>query len=832
MNSFTQEGSAATRTVCQAIETRPQGLTPNGRASLAESVLDNLKEVVFQTDAQGYLEFLNPAWEELSGQDVGSSLGRYSLDFVHPADRERKRELLRPLVTGERECCRQEMRYLRNGSELRWVEVFARAIVGRDGVVTGIAGTLNDISERKAADERLRLAASVFANAGEGIMITSPKGEIVDVNTAFEAITGYPREEVIGRNPRVLSSGRQDGAFYARMWESLQREACWQGEVWNRRKNGEFYVERLTITTILRDDGSLSNYIGIFSDITSQKRQAEHLEHIAHYDPLTGLPNRRLLADRLQQSMARARRSGSSVAVAYLDLDGFKTVNDRYGHEYGDELLVVLGQRIRAVVRECDTACRLGGDEFVVVFDSIDCIEDCRPMMERLLEAVARPVHVGQVALGVTGSAGISLYPQEDDIDADQLMRQADQAMYQAKLAGKNRFCVFDSLHYRTAVDRNEQIAGIRRALDKDEFVLHYQPIVNLRSGELNSVEALIRWEHPVRGCLGPAEFLPAIEGHAVMLDLENWVLEEAMCQHERWLDAGLDIAISVNMSGIQLHQDDFVRQLGRMLECHPRVKPRNLKLEVLESSALVDMQRVSRLISECSELGVSFALDDFGTGYSSLSYLKQLPAKRIKIDHGFVRDMLEDPDDLAILEGVIGMAAAFKREVIAEGVESIRHAQMLVQLGCVLGQGFGIARPMPAQALPGWLAQWRLPQELADCAVLEREDTLLLKAIVEHRAWRLAFSASFDSADWPLYDGGIAGMRILDRWIALGGAKQQRCQHMIAEVMAVRDTLQSLVDDMLGGRARGEPRNAELECRLDRVADALSGLLERLVES
>lgn len=754
--------------------------------------------MVFQTDAKGNWTFLSPGWEELTGHPIDLALNKYGLDYVHPDDREHVQARVRRLLTGESEFCRHEVRYRRRNGESGWVEVFVRLRFNADGSVAGAVGTMNDISERKAAEDMLRLAASVFANAGEGIIVTSAHGDIVDVNATFKKITGYSREEVLGKNPRFLSSGQQSKAFYEEMWQSLKSQGCWSGEVWNRRKAGECYVERLTITGIRDEDGVLTHYVGLFSDITSQKIQAEHLEHIAHYDPLTGLPNRRLLADRLQQSMLRARRNDSSVAVAYLDLDGFKAVNDQHGHKCGDELLVAIARKIQNMVRESDTVCRLGGDEFVIVFDNIKSFQDCQPLIVRLLGAVSEPIIIGGQTLHVTGSVGISLYPQNEDIDADQLMRQADQAMYKAKMAGKDRFCLFDSLDYRNAVDRIEELETIRRAMANQEFALHYQPIIELRSGALNSVEALVRWNHPTRGCLSPAEFLPALEGHPLMLALENWILEEAAHQHERWLDAGLDVAVSVNLSAAQLHRKDFVSFLQALLAKHPQIKPRRLKLEVLETSALNDLDHVSSLMAACGDLGVSFSLDDFGTGYSSLRYLKQLPAKRIKIDQGFVRDMLEDPDDLSILEGVIGMAAAFKREVIAEGVETIQHAHMLIQLGCTMAQGYGIARPMPAEALIPWAAEWRLPQELTNCRALERGDTLLLKALVENRAWYAKLLAHVQDRSKRCPGAQLTGLAVLESWLALCNQRHARCAELVREVCQWRAQLGELIDRVI----------------------------------
>ncbi|WP_292045111.1 putative bifunctional diguanylate cyclase/phosphodiesterase [Massilia sp. UBA6681] len=784
------------------------GARPAQADDIQISILDELRQVIFETDSRGQWRFLNRAWEALSGRPVNATLETSCLALVHADDRERARTTLDQLLSGRRDRCRLELRFLDADGAIRWVEVVARACVDASGAVTGTVGTLFDVSDRRAARHQRRLTAGVFSSAGEGIIITSADGLIVDVNAAFEEITGYARAEVLGRNPRLLSSGRQDKAFYRDMWLSIERTGSWSGEVWNRRKCGEFYVERLTIAGIRDEDGALSHHVGVFADITRQKQQAQHLEHIAHYDPLTGLANRSLLADRLQQAIGRARRHGAGVAVACLDLDDFRLVNEVHGHEAGDELLVALGRKMQDAVRESDTICRLGGDEFVVVFDGVESLLTCQPLMTRLLQAIAEPVALGEARVCVSASAGLAFYPQGEDIDADQLIRQADQAMYDAKMAGKHRFCLFDSQGYHVMVARAEEIEALEVALARGEFALHYQPIVHLRTGELNSVEALVRWNHPTRGCLPPGEFLPALEGHPLMLALENWILAEALRQHQRWLDAGLDVAVSVNMSSAQLHRKDFADDLRTLLAAHPRVDPRRIKLEVLESSALEDLDHVSDLIAYCARIGVGFALDDFGTGYSSLRYLKQLPARRIKIDQGFVRDMLHDPDDLAILEGIIGMAAAFKREVVAEGVESDAHAAMLLQLGCLLAQGYGIARPMPPDALPAWLGGWRLPAAVAASAPLERDDTLLLKALVEQRAWQAAYR---DGDHGHPCRTPSPAIQAFDEWLGLRGRKQAHSEESVRRAVACRDAFAAHTDPM--HRATAPHADASASC-------------------
>ncbi len=437
---------------------------------------------------------------------------------------------------------------------------------------------------------------------------------------------------------------------------------------------------------------------------------AEHhkqLQRMAHYDVLTNLPNRVLLADRLSQSMVQCQRRNNSLAVAFMDLDGFKAVNDRYGHNVGDELLIEVADRMKEALREGDTLARIGGDEFIAVMGDLEKSKDSEPVLKRLLKAAADPVTLGDAVMQVSASIGVTLYPQ-DAADADQLIRHADEAMYIAKLAGKNRYHLFDTAQNNAVIIRGQSIADVRSALDRREFLLHYQPKVNMNTGEVIGVEALIRWQHPVRGLVPPLEFLPAIEGHAISLELGEWVIATALSQINQWQSIGVNLPISVNISAYQLQQDNFTTRLSALLAAHPEVNPHYLEMEILETSALNDISQVSATMNACHELGVGFALDDFGTGYSSLTYLRRLPAHMIKIDQSFVRDMLEDEDDLAIVKGVVGLAKAFKREVIAEGVETIEHGVELLKLGCELAQGYGIARPMPSSGIPEWISNWK----------------------------------------------------------------------------------------------------------------------------
>jgi diguanylate cyclase (GGDEF)-like protein len=457
-------------------------------------------------------------------------------------------------------------------------------------------------------------------------------------------------------------------------------------------------------------------FVRLYIDITERKAHQQQLEYLAHFDDLTALPNRVLLADRLQQAMVQAQRRTKIVAVVYLDLDGFKAINNSHGHDTGDRLLTALAVGMKQALREGDTLARLGGDEFVAVLPDLANSQACEPMLTRLLEAAATPIKIGTLLLQVSASLGVSFYPQDEEADADLLMRQADQAMYQAKQSGKNRYQFFDAAQARIVRSHHENIEQIRQALAQREFVLYYQPKVNMRSGNIIGAEALIRWQHPQQGLLAPARFLPLIEDHPLAIDIGEWVINTALTQIERWHASGLDLPVSINVGARQLLQTNFVARLRELMALHPQVKPTSLEIEVLETSALEDLTHVAKVIEDCRSLGVSFAMDDFGTGYSSLTYLKRLQVNLLKIDQSFVRDMLSNPNDLAILQGVIGLAKAFKRAVIAEGVETLAHGTLLQQLGCDLAQGFGIARPMPGADMPKWAAAWQSQPIWIDC--------------------------------------------------------------------------------------------------------------------
>lgn len=665
--------------------------------------------------------------------------------------------------------------------------------------------------EKSLAAEKLHLVASVFTFAREGILITKVDGSIVDVNEAFTRITGYSHDEVIGRNPRLLNSGRHTKEFYAAIWSDLLGKGHWYGEIWNRHKNGLVFATMQTISAVRDEQGSIQQYVALFSDITALKEHESQLEHIAHYDALTNLPNRVLLADRLQHGIVQAQRNKQLLAVAYIDLDGFKAVNDSHGHEVGDQLLITISAHMKQVLREGDTLARLGGDEFVAVLLNLTDSVSSVPILNRLLSAAAEAVQIGNYTLQVSASLGVTFFPQTETVDADQLLRQADQSMYQAKLAGKNRYHVFDAERDNSVRGYHESLEHIRQALRKQEFVLFYQPKVNMRSGEVIGAEALIRWQHPERGMLLPAVFLPMIEDHPLAVELGDWVIESALTQIALWRAEGLNFPISVNVCARQLQQLNFVERLREMLALHPDVPPSSLEIEVLETSALEDITQVSQVIEVCREIGINFALDDFGTGYSSLTYLKRLPISLLKIDQSFVRGMLDDPNDLAILEGIIGLALAFHRQVIAEGVETVEHGVMLLQLGCELAQGYGIARPMPAHKLPEWSATWQPDPSWVNQSVIHRDDLPLLYASIELRAWAISVDAFIkgERGSVPPLDYQASH---LGKWLAAEGLL--RYGQPALHIKSLLEQLYSIAAELFA--LHTEKRGEELMARLE----------------
>ena len=616
---------------------------------------------------------------------------------VHPDD-------LKGLIESIEQSCRdgmpwhREMRIHARDGEVRWLEGRSMPETDPDGAITW-HGFLHDVTERKQQELKLRQAATVFTATHEGVVITDPEGQILAVNPAFCQITGYAESELIGQNMRLLKSGRQDAAFYGQVWDAIRSQGFWQGEMWNRRKNGEIFPEWQTISAVHDDSGKLVNYVGSFSDISRIKQSEAQLEHLAHHDVLTGLPNRLVLRSKLDEALVRGRRSGQPGALLMMDLDRFKNVNDSLGHGAGDELLSIVAKRLRAALRESDLLVRQGGDEFVVVLEGLSQADAAR-VARSLIECVSQPFllaggHQAYVGLSI----GISLFPADGDSAGD-IIKHADSALYEAKAAGRGTYRFYNASLTQVAASRLELEARLRRALEREEFTLHYQPLVNLATGRLRGVEALVRWHDAEGRTMPPAEFIPLAEDTGLIVPLGEWVLRHACEQVARWRTEGFELGtLAVNLSPRQLSLPDIDSRVSGIL-AETGLPPQVLELEITEGALAGDTADVQDKISRLKALGLRIAIDDFGTGYSSLVYLKRFPVDKLKIDRAFVRDVPEDTTDAEIISAIIALATILRLEVLAEGVEKPAQLQFLLQHGCNSGQGFLFSRPVPPEQI------------------------------------------------------------------------------------------------------------------------------------
>ena len=675
---------------------------------LFRALVENSPEPIARYDRELRRIYVNPAIRKLFKEPIEQVLRETPASASPLVDPDSYMAAIRHVIETAKEQT-HEGAYRTPDGEVRWSSWRFTPEFDADGKVATVLVISHDITERKHSEDSLRLAASVFATSQEGILISDAQNRIIDVNPAFTQLTGYRRDEALGRNPSFLSARRQGEGFYELMWQAIEAKGEWQGELWNRRKNGGVYAELLSIIAVKDDDGQLQHYVGAFSDISVLKEHEADLDRIAHYDVLTAVPNRRLLGDRLDQAIARARRLGKNLAVCYLDLDGFKAINDQFGHQGGDLLLVEIARRLLAMSRADETVARLGGDEFVLLWNDIDAEADCLQALDRILIEVSAPTVIDGVEVSVSASIGVTLYP-EDNVDADSLLRHADHAMYSAKQMGKNRYQMFDSRLERQLSSRTDLLAKVTRALVTGQLELYYQPKVDCSSGTIIGAEALIRWNDPILGLVGPNEFLPLIESDNLAVSVGRWVFEQAVQQARDWDSIGLAVPISVNVFPRHLSYPSFIDDLrDTIARCWPEMPAKRLLLEIVETSELEELDAIEGVIKECLSLGIGFSLDDFGTGYSSLVYLRRLSVEELKIDQSFVRDMLNNPDDHAIVVSVIGLGQAFGLRVVAEGVESNLQARHLVKLGCHVVQGYGLGRPMPARDFHHWHQEFSL---------------------------------------------------------------------------------------------------------------------------
>ncbi len=563
-----------------------------------------------------------------------------------------------------------------------------------------------DVTSRKQAEKRLLLDSQVFESASEAVVITDVDKRILDVNRAFTTITGYTREEILGENIMILNSGRQDRHFYQEMWESVAERGSWQGEIWDRRKNGEVFPKWLSISAVRDEAGKISRYVGLFSDISVMKQTQEQLYEMAHYDSLTGLPNRRYFLDRLKESLEQARRANESVALMFVDLDGFKLVNDDLGHKAGDQLLREVSARIKQCVRESDTVARMGGDEFTVILSQVRNSDSVLLVARKILQRIYEPVKLEEKEFFISSSIGIAVFP-DDSRDVEGLLQSADTALYKAKDLGKNGYQFFSREMNRRAMERLTLRTQIRQGLAAREFTVYYQPQVDAATGNLAGLEALARWKSPQIGLISPEQFIPFAEETGLIHEIGELVLRTACAQGQSWISQGLPrVRIGVNISAHQLRRPDFVSLIEGAVR-DTGFPADFLELELTESMLINDSPEDLAKLSRIRAMGIRLAIDDFGTKYSSFAYLRRLPIDRLKIDRTFVQDLPADARGSEIVSAIIAMSRSLNLDVTAEGVETAAQADLLRKKGCHTLQGYYCSRPFPPDDLAAFLQQW-----------------------------------------------------------------------------------------------------------------------------
>lgn len=689
--------------------------------SLSCSVLDALPEQIAVLGGDGAIVAVNIAWRrhaaELAGPGGIASLSAVGTNYQDVCRKARGMGAegvqaaasgIREVLAGRRTQFRMEYPCDTAGRK-RWFSMVVSPLAhGRKGAVV----VHEDITEQHEAEARLRIAATAF-DSSEGMMVTDAQGLILKVNRAFSRITGYAPEEVVGRKPSLLSSGRHDAEFYKAMWRVIAESDCWQGEIWNRRKNGEVYPERLSITAVRDELGEISNYVAALTDITLSKAASDEIQRLAYYDPLTRLPNRRMLLERLTQVLAASHFHDCYGALVFIDLDNFKTLNDTLGHNIGDLLLQQVGERLQTCMRSGDTVARLGGDEFVVLLermstDQLEATSQTEALGAKILAELNRPYLLEKHPFHSTPSLGATLFHRGGPCHPDELLMQADIAMYQAKQAGRNGMRFFDQQMQDRINAQADMEKALRRAVTQREFELYYQVQVD-QAGHPTGAEALIRWRQADGSFIPPASFIPLAEESGLILPIGEWLLEMACAQLQRWQSdpATAHLVLAINISAVQLHRNEFFEQVQHHLR-HFKINPGLLKLELTEGILLRNIEDTILKMQALNALGLRFSLDDFGTGYSSLQYLKRLPLSQLKIDQSFVRELVRDNNDQVIVSTIIAMANSLQLEVIAEGVETNEQHFMLDKLGCHRFQGYLYGLPIPASQLPSMLKEVR----------------------------------------------------------------------------------------------------------------------------
>ncbi|MXR70645.1 EAL domain-containing protein [Shewanella sp. JBTF-M18] len=667
--------------------------------------IDSLPEHVWMKDVAGRYVLINKSVELAWGRDREQLLNRTDDEIFSP-------ELAEEFVQGDYESIVRGVQVTAAECEAKdidqsnsWLETTKVPVVASDGTLEGVIGISRNITSHKAAQEQLELAANIFENSVEGVLITDARGNIVEVHGAFTEITGYSREEVLGENPRILNSGRHDKAFFERLWRSLLTNGKWHGEIWNRRKSGAIYPEQLTISSMYGDDHQVRYFVAVFADISAQKQSEKELARLVYHDPLTKLPNRMMLSANLEQELRHAAREETQLALIFIDVDLFKHINDSYGHVTGDAILMEVARRLGQKLGEEATLARLGSDEFIAVLPHVESDDSVSLMVSRLREAFDAPFLLDEEgSVRLTASMGVAIYPGDGE-SGDTLLRNADTAMHRAKANGRNNYAFYTQSLTLASVEHLKLQSALHDAISKDAFYLVYQPKLALGTGECVGFEALLRWEDPQLGPISPAIFIPVAENIGLINEIGLWVLKQAATQGAQWLAEGKRFGrISVNVAGPQLQQNQFCAEVKRVLD-EAGLPPQYLELEVTESCMMSDPLAVIEVLKQLGELGVELSVDDFGTGYSSLNYLKRLPIHKLKIDQSFIRDIPRDGNNTAIAKAVIALGHALNLCIIAEGVETPEQAAFLEAAGCDQAQGYLYSKPRVVEELAEFLS-------------------------------------------------------------------------------------------------------------------------------
>ncbi|WP_195792564.1 putative bifunctional diguanylate cyclase/phosphodiesterase [Pseudomonas aeruginosa] len=673
-----------------------------------EAVRDGLWDWDLVTDRM----FVSPGYAALIGlapEELGDPIETWK-KRLHPEEYATVLEAHRNHLQGLTDNLDHIYRLRHKDGDYRWIHSRGRVLRDALGKPLHYTGVARDITLQRLKEDHLRQAAAVFDSTREGVLVTDAQAVIVHVNPSFERITGYRSEDVLGKTPAILRSGRQDQAFYQRLWLALREQDVWSGEIWNRRKSGEIYPQWLHIRVVRNDQGQLTHYVGVFSDLSSIKRSENELDFLAHHDSLTGLPNRVLLRERIEQALENGKDRTVAGALLLIDLDHFKHINDSLGHTTGDMLLKEVSKRLQHQLDERCLLSRLGGDEFAILVENDDP-EAVARLSQRILDGFNAPFDIHCQPIYISASLGVSLYP-EDASDVDHLMQHADAALFQAKDSGRNAYPFYTRVLTARARAHVQVESALRHALDHDELRVHYQPVHDLASGRIVGVESLVRWQHPERGLVPPGEFVPVAEECGLIAALDNWVLKRACRQMREWQQRGVELEfVAVNVSSRLFNRGGLEERIANALE-ESGLEPRYLELEVTESAVMEDFEQSLNLLCRLRILGVNLAIDDFGTGYSSLMRLKRLPAHKLKIDQGFVAGLPGAVDDAAIARAIVALAQSMGLRVVAEGIEHQDQALFLREHGCDFGQGYWYGRPQPAEALRFDLPPVALPED------------------------------------------------------------------------------------------------------------------------